>query len=581
MKNLKFLLILLITLSIGFGCKKDKEDNEPTPPPGPTNTVMTHITGIVYDQNGNALSDVTVTCGNKTTTTNQFGVFAFLNFTSSKERFDVIFEKPNYFTSKRSAVPKSGEYSEIEVTLIPHNWMEASTVSFQSNTSFVLNVGVSGSEITFPANAWIVKGSGASYNGTVYAKAAYLDPTLPDYSKYSIGGLMIGADTQNKEVMLNPYGGLIVEVTGAAGEILDLNSTTPAQISIKIPESLELNAPAQIDLWNNEVRAGGTAGAGGSASKQGDKYVGEVLHFSYWSCEDICPGKANLTGTVVNASGQPVSGVPVIVGSSIVYSGIDGKFTKGVPSGITFNVLIKPGYLGQQANPMQIGPLSDNENYVIPTNFVISNFTTVKGKLVNCQGVGVKGRVFISWYGGSSGALTDNLGNFSVAVANSVYYADLVAFGNNMSATKYININNNPEDIGNVVLCPPIQTGINELTVNGSKFSDFIQKSGYYDSNHNSSSVYASNWDEGMMFEIWFQGNSTGNYTITGHDRNRSGNGGYLYFNEMSHSLESGTISVTKYGAVGQLIEGTFSGVDYEGFQISGKFSVQRESDYR
>jgi len=40
--------------------------------------------------------------------------------------------------------------------------------------------------------------------------------------------------------------------------------------------------------------------------------------------------------------------------------------------------------------------------------------------------------------------------------------------------------------------------------------------------------------------------------------------------------LQSGTIKITKVGAVDDLIEGNFSGTSYSGIAVSGVFSVLR-----
>ena len=48
---------------------------------------------------------------------------------------------------------------------------------------------------------------------------------------------------------------------------------------------------------------------------------------------------------------------------------------------------------------------------------------------------------------------------------------------------------------------------------------------------------------------------------------------------QASDSLQSGTIKITKAGAVDDLIEGNFSGTSYSGIAVSGVFSVPRNPD--
>ncbi len=131
MKTIAKILFLTVLVNIVLvSCKKDR-DEEPTP----TNpsTLSTSVAGTVVDKNGFPLSNVTVTIGNLSTTTDYNGIFYFPSAALPITRFNIRFEKQGYFPLERSGIPRSGKPIVLNVGLISENdFNYAASKSFNS-----------------------------------------------------------------------------------------------------------------------------------------------------------------------------------------------------------------------------------------------------------------------------------------------------------------------------------------------------------------------------------------------------------------------------------------------------------------
>lgn len=581
-------ILLFVSFMFFSGCKKDKKDT-PTPT-DPTVTSVT-LTGNVIKIDNTPMSGVTVKVGTTQTTTGADGSFFLSNVTVPSSRFVVEFSYPGYFTLVRSAIPTAGEKYDLEVGLISETDPNyAISANFASNTAGNITM-ISGSVIDFPANAFI-NSSGSAYSGTVTVKAAYLDPTMNNYPMFVFGGDLYAKDSAGTEVMIDPYAGLNVVITdgGTNNLQLDTANNVKAQVQFNIPNSLIASSPNTIELFDyNEQQ--GIAYANGTATKTGGKYMGQVQHFSFWNCAEYHPGKALISGYVTDASGTPIPGIPVRVGHTFTKTDIDGFYKKIVPTGINITVGIFPSYLSGVITPQIISPLTDGGSAT--ADFTIPGLKKVTGKIVNCAGNPVQAKVLVGWYSNvasnnvHTSCFTKTDGTFTLFMENSVSTAIIHVWGNGTDTSKYIYPSTDPFDIGNVTICPPIQTGPNLITLTGGSlfptattFTSFTTKEGkmIFDTagtpRHISVFTYGS---DGDIF-IKTNGITTGNYTI-GTKSQPTLVSIYLFNPTFQDSLITGTVSITKLSGIGGLIEGTFSGTSSTGVNVSGQFSVPRTAN--
>lgn len=596
MKNLFVLTSLILVSAFIFnGCKKDKDE---TPEPVDPNTVSITVSGVVYDISLNPMSNVTVTLGAKTATTDFNGLFYFSSTSVPKERFTITFSKPGYFTLSRSAEPVSGVPLDIQVGLISEtDFNYAGTASFSSTSPYNFTM-TNGCSISFPADAFVTS-SGGTFSGNVNVRAAYLDPTMQNYSMFVFGGDLHGKDSLGIPVMLNPFSGLNVVITDDTDNKLQLDAANSkkADVTMQIPNPLISSAPASIDLLEYDANSG-LCMASGSASKTGDKYMGQVGHFSFWSCQKIFTGKATISGTVTNASGEPVAGVKIHVGTSSANSAVfavtdkDGNYFVKFPSGLAGVVSILPHYFGTFITPQTFAALPDDGTFT--ADFQLPDLRKVTGRLVNCTGSPVSGRVVLSWYSSTMGTtvntscFTGSDGTFNFNVETAASSANLNAWGNNTDTSKFVSFFGNPQDLGDITLCPPLQLGPTQVTFTGGQFTTATTFSSFNtdkygrllrDSVGTAKHIEVSAYGTDGSIYVYVNGITTGTFNV-GTKSGFTTASFYIYSNPyFSEELVSGQVKITKFGIIGGLIEGNYSGQTTSGVNVSGVFSVQRGSD--
>jgi hypothetical protein len=352
---------------------------EPSPVSGP-------VQGTVIDENGQPAAGVTVKAGNLTATTDTKGYFRINNAALDKNAALVTAEKAGYFKGYRT-FQASNLTNQVEIKLIKRNL--AGTVPASAGGAATLS---NGAKIELPANGVVVASSGAAYTGDVKVYASYIDPTAADIDQVIPGSLMADAK-DGKRVTLASYGMMAVELESTAGEKLQVKSGANATLTTPIPSSLQASAPASIALWSvNETT--GLWKEEGTATKNGNNYVGTVAHFSFWNCDISIPA-VKLTLTIKNSDSIALRHVHVTVtrtaNNSTTHGWTDsvGWVSGLVPANESL-VLKIMDQCGGVVYSQNIGPFAQATNlgtiYLPASN---NQVVTIKGKLLTCAGTPV------------------------------------------------------------------------------------------------------------------------------------------------------------------------------------------------
>ncbi len=271
-------------------------------PPDLVTKISSSVSGYVTDEMDAAVQGATVQVGGTSTTTDKYGYFAVSNVQVVKNAAVVTVIKPGYFNGIKTYIAAPGKSGFFRIKLLP----KTTQGNFDAATGGTVTL-TNGLSISFPANA-VKLASGGTYTGQVTVAAQWLNPTSSDVIKTMPGDLR-GLDALGFMRVLTSYGMSATELTGAGGELLQIDSASgiKATITFPIPAAMGSSAPATIPLWHfNE--ANGLWIEQGSATKSGSNYVGEVSHFSWWNC-DLPNATVPLTFNVVNQNGDPVSNV--------------------------------------------------------------------------------------------------------------------------------------------------------------------------------------------------------------------------------------------------------------------------------
>ena len=323
MKKLSLFFLMIFTgmaLLIFQGCdKSDDGGNDPNDPNStPSSTSAGSLLGTVKSTYGSGISDVQVSVGNLTATTNSQGWFSIPEVNPG-DRVQVQFESSGYVTTFKVVQIIVGQSTFVEAVMT----YVGTTASVPSSGG---TVSTGGASVTF--------GNGAFSNGgSANVAVTYFDPTEPYFAETFPGDFQ-GISSSGAQGTLESFGFVDVDLTDANGNAINLANGQTATITIPVPSALQSTAPATIPLWYYD-ESQGIWREEGYGTLQNGYYVGTVTHFTSWNYDRLYD-VAYLTGTVVDGDGNPVNHAYVTAdgvdysGRSYRYTGSDGTFRIGV-----------------------------------------------------------------------------------------------------------------------------------------------------------------------------------------------------------------------------------------------------------
>jgi hypothetical protein len=176
----------------------------------------------------------------------------------------------------------------------------------------------------------------------------YLEPNNEVFTDMMPGGDMtaVRAGTGLQTQLLS-YGMADVSLTDNAGNALQLKDGTSSQLTFPIPSGMESNPPATIPLWYFDEERGIWIEEG-TASLQGNIYVGTVEHFS-WHNLDVPGERVTIRGKVTDCEDKPVSYVKVTVDQTAAVTDSKGEYSVYVPAATPVTVTVKSKEYGYYA----------------------------------------------------------------------------------------------------------------------------------------------------------------------------------------------------------------------------------------
>lgn len=387
-------IALLLILIISFSCNKDDATSDPEViDPETENPVLDSFSdnfgaeisrsfiGTILDSNQQPISNVEITVGNSSTTTDSNGIF-IINDAIVNERFAYIKASKNgYIHASRSVTPTSGIN---KVTIMMLEELVAGTTSSGVSETISLNNGASVS-----LNGAYIKEDGSSYEGSVDVILHHLDP-VNENTNLQMPGMLYAANSENEERLLQTLGMLAVELRGSNGEDLNLADGTTAEIRVPVDASLLSTAPNTIPLWYFDEDRGYWI-EDGEATLIGSEYVGTVTHFSFWNCD--IPAEAiilcvNLSDELSNS----LSNTIVIItsqtyGSRAGFTNAEGIVCGLVPSNeplvLSVHSICNGNTIVYSEN---IGPFTSDSTIDITVLYQNESTETVTGTFTNCNG---------------------------------------------------------------------------------------------------------------------------------------------------------------------------------------------------
>lgn len=561
----KILFFLLLTISIFPGCKKGGSGQSGNPGKGGINmpaasAVTGSVTGKILNDQGMAIENAIVRIGATSAITGANGSFNTLSISLDKYLTSIQVSAPGYYTSFRSISGHKGK-NYITISLI------AKTLAgtFTNNSGGVISL-ANGTSLTFGANSFLIKNSGAAYNGSVRAFVNYIDPVI-NGKRSAVCNQLVGTDG-NKLFALKSAGMFVAEFETDAGETLQLASGQTADVKLPIPSQLISGAPSTIETWS--LGENGIWNKEGRATKIGNDYMMQVSHFSFWNCDSaFTPVFLDLN--IKDQQGNILPNVMVELGTSINSGyGFGADFTDSlgnvsgfVPADedLTLNIFSDPLACSSPLYTEQIGSFSKDASLKIVASIPTSDLLDVTGTVTNCNSLSVtNGTAVISANNYVYYTSIVN-GSFHIVIPHCIPLAqiDVVVIDNNSfqsSAVTHIAVTGNAVNTGSLNACGIDVKSYVKYNFDGTDYEIYgrdntlIYSNLFIDQEPPSTGVYADGGTHYFSFSVTGYGIGTfkmGNYC------------GVKVDSLIDVNLTpASSVTFTKYGAVGEYIDGSF-----------------------
>jgi hypothetical protein len=563
---------LMAVMLVAGNCRKSELSLENN-----ANTEITiSIAGRVLDKDNMPVGQAQVSAGSVTGTTDVNGYFRLNSVRTNKDAAYVKVEKLGYFPGSRTFVATSSSaVNFVRIRLIT----KEHTGAFQSAAGGKVDLPAGGS-ITFQANG-VVDANNNSYSGTVNVSAFFIDPTDADFRSIMPGDLR-GLNTSDRENGLQSFGMMAVEIRNTTGQKLQLASGKKATVRFPIPASISAQAPATILLWYFD-EAKGLWKEEGSATKQGNEYVGEVSHFSFWNCDAPFP-LVNFQAVVKDQNGAPVANALVIIkridngssGAGITDS--SGSVCGKIPANQPLELKIQDR-CNTVIHTQNIGPFSGNTNLGTITVTVNPPATvTISGTAVTCASTPVTNGYVNVYLEGMNYRTAVNNGNFSVTISrcsNTPVQAKVLAVdvaAGVLGTNTILNVSSGAVNAGQLVACGVTSTQFINYTLGSSNYAFAAPPDSilFYLSTHASANVLMGDDRGTNNLMLQYTGNSTGTFPLQFLSLKR---GNKYYYGQ------TGNINITQYGNAGDFVQGTFTTTvsdSTNNFPMTGTFKALR-----
>lgn len=432
--SLSFVFMALLMMLMTFAsCSKlqdllnggddDDDDDGGINPPELVEGRMEDIalSGIVRDASGTPIEGVSIVSGSSAATTNTDGFFEFDQIqvvSVLNDRSVVRFSKAGYFDVVRSmdADDDAADGASWEVVMCKKENNDFTSIkTYSSSSDQTLQAGEM--KIDMPQDGYKVDGTGLSYTGKVKSEMVYLDPNNERFSEMMPGGDLAAVRSDNSSAQLVSYGMTDLNMYAENGDKLQLKDGSKAKLTFPMPAGMGENPPASIPLWSFNEKTG-LWEEEGSATLQGNVYVGEVSHFS-WVNLDYPEKQGTVYGYVKDDTGKVLPGVRLSIGQLLAptVTNSDGYYSHEVPANTAFSITVKDLYYGgiNQRAFVNVPALSPGEKRQV--DITLSHLVRVYGKVMNERGEGIRSSVWVQTDKAKTEVLqTDKDGNFNVYV---------------------------------------------------------------------------------------------------------------------------------------------------------------------
>ena len=413
------ILAIILSLFSTVSCRKDTDITITE------ETTISGVNGFITNEENFAVGQAEVIINGASFITDDFGYFNAENV-SHNGKIVLKVNKAGYFSGSRTIFTRSNEKTFTQVSLIKQNfpYKLVSTVGGTIEMNDLVT-------LTFPPNALVDK-NGNNFTGIAVLDIKYLDPTL--HTMYNeMPGALIGQNQNKEDVVLESYGMIGVWLSDFNGNSLNLKPGEKCKMTTKIPETMRNYAPTVMPLWHFDESAGIWIEEG-SASRDGDYYVGEVSHFSYWNC-DYPRSLVHIKGKLTYGGDSFTEGI-VSIGiegqnaQRTSNTNALGEFEGFVPANEKLSIQVHNS-CNTLIYSSNIGPFTSDQDL---GNLIVANTNseiTITGQVVGCDGLPSPNAIIrYKFLSSKNEIVADDAGRFSIKLQNckkSIFEMDAIS----------------------------------------------------------------------------------------------------------------------------------------------------------
>ena len=397
------ILAIILSLFSTVSCRKDTDITITE------ETTISGVNGFITNEENFAVGQAEVIINGASFITDDFGYFNAENV-SHNGKIVIKVNKAGYFSGSRTIFTRSNEKTFTQVSLIkqyfPYKLVSTVGGTIEMNDLVTL---------TFPPNA-IVDKNGNNFTGIAVLAIKYLDPTL--HTMYNeMPGALIGQNQNKQDVVLESYGMIGVWLSDLNGNNLNLKPGEKCKMTTKIPETMRNYAPTVMPLWHFDESAGIWIEEG-SATRDGDYYVGEVSHFSYWNFDYPRP-LVHIKGKLTYGGDSFTEGIVSIGiegqnGQRASNTNALGEFEGFVPANEKLSIQVHNS-CNTLIYSSNIGPFTSDQDL---GNIIVANTNseiTITGQVVGCDGLPSPNAIIThEFWGSKKEIISDDAGRFSL-----------------------------------------------------------------------------------------------------------------------------------------------------------------------
>lgn len=409
--------IAIVTLTTFVSCHRDIDDDfseevSTTFQPIVYQEITGSIIGFVYDEAYLPVADAQVSIYSTTTKTDEHGIFYIKNAKMDRQGTYLKVVKNGYFLGSDIVYPleEGAAYTRVKMLKLDN------ALNFSAAVGGEIAI-PEGGKVIFPAGA-IANADGTPYQGQVLVSARFLNPNHPDMGDMMPGGLMADGANGNTYVLAT-LGMAAIELHDPSGKSLNILKGKEATLELPAVTGYQGN---EVPFWYFD-EAKGRWQEEGVAVLQGNKFVAQVKHFSFWNLDVPYP-LIQLCGKVTYENGYPAQNVNVRIdvdglGTRFGYIDENGMFCGKVPKDVRLKISILSNVCNKTLAETTIGPLKDDTqmNTIIVDKVDIYS---IAGK-ITCQGSApLSGVVVLRANNRLYPFATDENGNFNINISGLV-----------------------------------------------------------------------------------------------------------------------------------------------------------------